>query len=106
MKNTWIGLIAIIASDNLSDTITALDRVFIEFFVDTTGQIIHVKKLRGIGEPYDTEAIQLIQEHPHNCWAPATQSGRKLKTRFVISISFVDKPPIEKKEEKGIETSN
>src|SRR4051812_38345705 len=73
----------------LSDTITALDRVFIEFFVDTTGQIIHVKKLRGIGEPYDTEAIQLIQEHPHNCWAPATQSGRKLKTRFVIPISFL-----------------
>jgi hypothetical protein len=84
----------------LSDTLTIDDRVYVEFYVDTTGHIIDVKKHREIGEPYDTEAIRLIQEHPNNRWRPAVQQGRKLKTRFVIPVYFVDERPTYKRKKR------
>jgi hypothetical protein len=84
----------------LSDTLTIHDKAYVEFFVDTTGQVIDVKIHRGIGAPYDREAVRLIAEHPHNRWEPAEQQGKKLKTRFVLPIYFVDKQASDRRKKK------
>jgi protein TonB len=83
----------------LSDTLTINDRAYVEFFVDTTGQLIDIGILRGIGAPYDKEAIRLITQHPNN-WTPAEQQGKKVKTRFVLPIYFVDERPSDRRRKK------
>jgi periplasmic protein TonB len=60
--------------------------VYVSFVVDTRGQIIKVKLLRGIGGGCDEEAIRVISMMPD--WIAGKQNGRAANVRFNMPIVF------------------
>jgi hypothetical protein len=76
----------------LSDTLTSNDKVWLELCISKVGQITEINKAKGLGEPYDTEAIRLIKENPMT-WNPAEQRRKKVASTLVLPIYFVDERP-------------
>ena len=60
--------------------------VFVQFIVDTKGNITDVKLLRGIGGGCDEEALRVVREMPK--WSPGKQNGRAVRVLYNMSISF------------------
>ena len=62
-------------------------RVFIQFAVNSHGDVCDVKVLRSAGDPLlDAEAVRVIIASPK--WIPAKQSGSAVKQQFTIPITF------------------
>ncbi len=61
-------------------------RVFISFVVNTDGSLTDVQVLKGIGFGCDEEALRVVQKMPH--WKPGKQSGRAVRVKFNLPISF------------------
>jgi TonB family protein len=70
-----------------SDTLSKSDRVFVQFKVDTSGHPINAIIVRSLGNPYDQEALRLINECPI-IWTPAIGGGRKFVTPYTMPIVF------------------
>lgn len=62
-------------------------RVFLSFVVDRAGEISDVQVLKGLGFGCDEEAIRVVKSMPR--WNPGKQSGRAVKSKFNLPISFV-----------------
>lgn len=60
--------------------------VYIQFVVDTKGNITDVKVLRGIGGGCDEEAVRVTKLMPE--WNPGRQNGRNVRVRYNMSVSF------------------
>jgi hypothetical protein len=71
----------------LPNTPSNINKVFIELSIDKTGQVHEVKIAKGMGYPYDQEAIRLIKENP-NIWQPAEHRGKKLDSTLVLPVQF------------------
>jgi TonB family protein len=77
-------------------------KVYVEFTIDTTGQVTDVEVRRGVpGAPMlDEEAVRVIKSMPR--WTPGRSDGKPVKVRFVQKISFtLDKGGKGKKEKGG-----
>lgn len=61
-------------------------RVFVQFVVNSTGQISDVKVIKGIGEGCDEEAQSIIENAPD--WVPGRQRGKPVKVMMVMPITF------------------
>ncbi len=61
-------------------------RVFLQFIVDKSGIISDIKILKSLGFGCDEEAMRVIRLMP--VWKPAQQSGKLVKTRYNMAISF------------------
>lgn len=63
-------------------------KVFVEFIIDSTGQILpeDVKVVRGLSPSCDAEAIRVIRKSPP--WVPGRQGNKRVRQRMVIPISF------------------
>ena len=61
-------------------------RVFISFVVNKDGSISDVKKLRGVSEELDKEAMRVIKNMPK--WKPGEQRGEKVKVEYALPINF------------------
>jgi TonB family protein len=61
--------------------------VYIEFVVETTGEITNVNVKRGIHPLLDSEAVKVVKNMPK--WITGTQNGVKVRTLFVIPIKFI-----------------
>jgi TonB family protein len=61
-------------------------KVYIQFVVNTDGSIQNIDVLKPLGFGCDEEAIRVIKSFPR--WTPAKQSGRLVRSRFTIPISF------------------
>lgn len=61
-------------------------RVFISFVVEPSGNIDHVKVLRGIGGGCDEEAIRVVKSMPK--WNPGKQRGKPVRVAFTLPINF------------------
>jgi len=62
-------------------------RVFIQFAVNSKGDICDIKVLRSTGDPLlDNEAIRVIKTSPQ--WKPARQGGANVKQRFTMPVTF------------------
>lgn len=61
-------------------------RVYIEFVIDTTGDITNVKVSRGLGDGCDEEALRVIAGMPK--WKAGEQNGKKVKVSYIIPINF------------------
>jgi len=62
-------------------------RVFIQFAVNSRGDVCDIKVLRSSGDPLlDAEAVRAIKSSPK--WNPAKQSGAAVKQQFTIPITF------------------
>jgi hypothetical protein len=61
--------------------------VFIGFVVHEDGTTSDFKLLKGIGDPYDKEALRLASTHPH-LWVAGQCGDKRVKTRINIPIRF------------------
>ncbi|QHV97062.1 energy transducer TonB [Spirosoma endbachense] len=61
-------------------------RVYVSFVVNSDGSLTDVQVLKGIGFGCDEEATRVIQKMPH--WKPGKQSGRAVRVKFNLPISF------------------
>ncbi len=62
-------------------------KVFLSFVVDRNGDISDVSVLKGLGFGCDEEAMRVVKAMPK--WNPGKQSGRSVKSKFNLPISFV-----------------
>lgn len=62
-------------------------RVTVQFAVNSRGDVVDVKILRGVDPSLDKETIRVIQSSPK--WGAAKQGGRAVKQQFVIPVIFM-----------------
>ena len=79
-------------SNNMNQKLVAYDeklrkQVFVSFVVDEHGQLSNFKLEKGVGNPYDREAIRLIKRHPHK-WIPGQCSDKNVKSKVVWFVKF------------------
>ena len=67
---------------------TVSGKVFVEFVIDSTGQIpsTDVKVIKGLCKACDEEAVRLIKGSPN--WNPGFQRGKPVRQRMVLPIMF------------------
>ena len=62
-------------------------RVTVQFAVNSHGDVVDVKILRGVDPSLDKETIRVIMSSPK--WGAAKQGGRAVKQQFVIPVIFM-----------------
>lgn len=60
-------------------------KVYVEFIVDRSGRINHLKILKGIGAGCDEEAIRVLSLIH---WEPGRQRGKPVNVRLVMPVIF------------------
>lgn len=61
-------------------------RVTVQFAVNSRGEVVDVKILRGVDPSLDKETIRVIMASPK--WGAAKQGGRAVKQQFVMPVIF------------------
>ena len=61
-------------------------RVTVQFAVNSRGEVVDVKILRGVDASLDKETIRVIMASPK--WGAAKQGGRAVKQQFVMPVIF------------------
>ena len=79
-------------SNNMNQTLRSDDeklrkQVFVSFVVDEYGRLSNLKVEKGVGNPYDREAIRLIKKHPHK-WIPGQCSDKNVKSKVVWFVKL------------------
>jgi periplasmic protein TonB len=60
--------------------------VYLQFVVDSKGNITDVKILRGIGGGCEDEALRVIKMMPQ--WHPGKQNGKAVRVLYTMPVSF------------------
>jgi TonB family protein len=60
--------------------------VYVQFIVEKNGSLSEVSVLRGISQPFNEAAVNLVRKMPK--WVPAMQNGQPVRIRFVLPIRF------------------
>ena len=66
--------------------ICAQGRVVVSFVVERDGSITEPKVVRSIDPTLDKEALRVVNAMPK--WIPGSQNGERVRTKYVIPISF------------------
>lgn len=61
-------------------------RVYVQFVVDTNGDLTEVQVVKGIGGGCDLEAHTVISSAPR--WHAAEHRGKRVKQRIILPITF------------------
>jgi len=61
-------------------------KVFVSFTVNTDGSITDAQVLKGLGFGTDEEAVRVVKSMPR--WKPGKQSGRPVRVKYNLPISF------------------
>lgn len=61
-------------------------RVFVEFCVNTKGEVVDIQITRGLDTSINNEVIRVLSSSP--LWTPARQQGRQVKQLFSMSVVF------------------
>ena len=61
-------------------------QVFVGFIIQPTGNVDHIKVLKGIGGGCDEEAIRVVSEMPN--WKPGYEKGVAVMVEYNVPISF------------------
>ena len=72
-------------------------KVYVNFAIDSTGEVKDVRILRGIGGGCDEEAIRVMNLCPN--WIPGKQDGNNVRVSFNLPINF-SKPDRRTKKKK------
>jgi periplasmic protein TonB len=59
--------------------------VFVSFIVEKDGSVTTVEIVRGVDKMLDNEALRVVGLTK---WTPGKQSGKTVRTRFVVPIAF------------------
>ncbi len=61
-------------------------KVYVQFWIDKSGNVIDSKIIRGINSYQDNEALRVVNSMPK--WKPGENNGEKRKVPFTIPIIF------------------
>ncbi|SOD93467.1 energy transducer TonB [Spirosoma fluviale] len=61
-------------------------RVYVSFVVNTDGSLTDLQVVKGIGFGCDEEAVRVMRKMPN--WRPGKQSGRAVRVKYNLPISF------------------
>ena len=61
-------------------------KVYVQYAVNSKGEVVDVKVIRGTAPSLDNEAVRVVSSSPK--WEPAKQKGMKVKQQFTIPIAF------------------
>lgn len=61
-------------------------KVFVQFVVDTQGNVTDIQVVKGIHTQCDQEAMRVIKAYPG--WVPGKQRGNPVKVRMMMPITF------------------
>jgi protein TonB len=61
-------------------------RVFVEFSISKTGEVVDVKIMRGVDPLLDKEALRVISMSPK--WTPGMQRGKPVKVKYTFPFMF------------------
>jgi protein TonB len=62
-------------------------RVFVQFAVNSKGEVVDAVVVRGVDPALDKEALRVIKSSPK--WQPGKQRGRPVKVQFTFPVVFV-----------------
>jgi len=62
-------------------------KVYVNFVVDTHGNVTNAKIARGVDPSLDKEALRVINNLPK--WKPGMQRGKAVRVSYTVPISFV-----------------
>jgi protein TonB len=62
-------------------------KVYVQFAVNSKGQVVDAIVVRGVDPALDKEAIRVVMSSPS--WAPGKQRGKPVKVQFTFPINFV-----------------
>ena len=62
-------------------------KVYVQYAINSKGEVVDVKVVRGVDPSLDKEAVRVISSSPK--WEPAKQRGEKVKQQLTIPIAFV-----------------
>ena len=62
-------------------------KVYVQFAVNSKGEVVDVKVVRGVDPALDKEAIRVVSSSPK--WGPGKQRGKPVKVQFTFPIVFV-----------------
>lgn len=65
-------------------------RVIVQFTIGTQGEVSDIKIMRSCGEPFDSEALRVVQGTSGQ-WISAENGGKPVPSRFTIPITFSNK---------------
>ena len=61
-------------------------QVMVQFTVQADGSITDAHVLKGLGEPFDSEAVRVVSSMPK--WEPGKLRGKAVATRFSVPVVF------------------
>jgi protein TonB len=62
-------------------------RVYVQFAVNSKGQVVDAVVVRGIDPALDQEAVRVVMSSPK--WEPGRQRGTPVKVQFTFPINFI-----------------
>jgi TonB family protein len=62
-------------------------RVFVQFVVNSKGNVVNAKIVRGVDPYLDAEALRVVNSSPR--WEPGKQRGKPVSVQFTFPIAFV-----------------
>ena len=61
-------------------------KVILSFIIERTGELSHIKVVRGIGSGCDEEAVRVLSRSPQ--WKPGIQNDQKVRVAYTLPINF------------------
>ena len=61
-------------------------KVYVQFVIDTAGNVVEPKVIRGVSPELDAEALRVIREMP--AWKPGMQRGKPVRVSFTLPVIF------------------
>jgi len=62
-------------------------RVIVQFAINSNGQVVDVRVVRGVDPSLDNEAVRAVKASPK--WEPGKQRGKSVKVQFTMPVVFV-----------------
>jgi protein TonB len=62
-------------------------RVYVQFAVNSKGEVVDAVVVRGVDPALDKEAIRVVMSSPK--WEPGKQRGKPVKVQFTFPINFI-----------------
>lgn len=63
-----------------------IGKVILQFRVNTDSTLSRLRVVKGLGKPYDDEALRLVREGPR--WLPALRNGKPVSRKTRVEIPF------------------
>ena len=61
-------------------------KVYVQFVIDTAGNVVEPKVIRGVSPELDAEALRVVSEMP--AWKPGMQRGKPVRVSFTLPVIF------------------